>query len=220
MTNSTPTTRAERESLRLSADGTVRGRSGSETSAIILRMIADVDRMEAENERLRKAMELLFPVSEGFGEEFDTLKELGLIVMVPADEVYREEWGDDTMYVWAWHPLALSERQGIVADKQTEYATTPCCACEGTGVKPPPRVDELVCLRVKLAESRRVVEGLVEWAEHRRECDMRTFDSYDPAKGHYRFCNGQYEYRRPLRCTCGLDAVLARAAEWLKGATT
>jgi len=73
--------------------------------------IADVDRVEAENDRLRKAMERLFPVSEGFGEEFDTLKELGLIVMVPADEVYREEWGDDTMYVWAWHPLALNERQ-------------------------------------------------------------------------------------------------------------
>jgi len=119
MTNSTPTTRAERESLRLSADGTVRGRSGSDTSAIILRMIADVDRLETE-----------------------------------------------------------------------------------------------------LTEAKRVVEGLMDWAEHRRECDVRTFDSYDPAKGHYRFCNGQYEYRRPLRCTCGLDAVLARAAEWLKGATT
>jgi len=75
-------------------------------------------------------------------------------------------------------------------------------------------------LEAELTEAKRVVEGLVEWAEHRRECDMRTFDSYDPAKGHYRFCNGQYEYRRPLRCTCGLDAVLARAAEWLKGATT
>ena len=57
MTNSTPTTRAERESLRLSADGTVRGRSGSETSAIILRMIADVDRMETELAEARRVIE-------------------------------------------------------------------------------------------------------------------------------------------------------------------
>ena len=52
--------------------------------------------------RLRLALEELFPVSEGFTEAFDDLERMGLIVEVPADERFREEWDADTMYVWAW----------------------------------------------------------------------------------------------------------------------
>ena len=61
-----------------------------------------------ERDKLREAFEELFPVEEGFTEAFDTLERLGMLVEVPADEVFKEEWGDDadTMYVWAWSALA------------------------------------------------------------------------------------------------------------------
>ena len=57
---------------------------------------------ETEVERLREALEKLFPVAEGFTEAFDDLERMGLIVEVPADEAFRDEWDADTMYVWAW----------------------------------------------------------------------------------------------------------------------
>ena len=63
-----------------------------------------------EVERLRRALEELFPVSEGFTEAFDDLERMGLLVEVPADETFREEWDADTMYVWAWS--ALTGEQG------------------------------------------------------------------------------------------------------------
>lgn len=63
-----------------------------------------------EVERLRRALEELFPVAEGFTEAFDDLERLGLLVEVPADETFREEWDADTMYVWAWS--ALADEQG------------------------------------------------------------------------------------------------------------
>jgi len=40
----------------------------------------------------------------------DTAESLGLIVKVPADEAFWDEYGADEMYVWAWSPLALSEK--------------------------------------------------------------------------------------------------------------
>ena len=38
----------------------------------------------------------------------DAAESLGLLVRVPADEAFKEEWGEenDTMFVWAWNPLA------------------------------------------------------------------------------------------------------------------
>ena len=65
----------------------------------------------AEVERLREALETLFPVAEGFTEAFDDLERMGLIVEVPADDAFREEWDVDTMYVWAWRvePVGISQ---------------------------------------------------------------------------------------------------------------
>ena len=61
----------------------------------------------AEIQRLHKAIETMCPARDGFGEWFDELIDLGVLVEVPSDAAYREEWGDqDTMYVYAWHPLA------------------------------------------------------------------------------------------------------------------
>lgn len=64
--------------------------------------------MEEENERLRKALE---ETNDGFGEDFDYFVKVGLLVEVPSNEAFRDEWGDDadTMWVWAWHPLAREE---------------------------------------------------------------------------------------------------------------
>jgi len=50
------------------------------------------------------------------GDEFDIqdkLQELGLIVEVPADAAFKEEWGDecDTMFVTAWSKLAPTAPQ-------------------------------------------------------------------------------------------------------------
>ena len=56
--------------------------------------------------KLRAALERLFPVDEGYTEAFDDLEAMGLLVEVPADEAFREEWDADTMYVWAWSALA------------------------------------------------------------------------------------------------------------------
>jgi hypothetical protein len=83
------------------------------------RMIAEYERdwfppsmMDEANEkveRLREGMEKLFPVEDGYTEQMDVLIEAGLLVPVPSDEAYKEEYGEEctTMYVWAWHPLAL-----------------------------------------------------------------------------------------------------------------
>ena len=60
-----------------------------------------------EVERLRAAMVKLFPAEEGFTEAMDDLIDMGLLVEVPADQQFRDEWGGDTMYAWAWSKLAL-----------------------------------------------------------------------------------------------------------------
>ena len=62
--------------------------------------------LEAENAELRAAMESLFPNDEGYTEAFDELVKRGLIVRVPSDEAYRDEWGDEEwMYAWRWRAL-------------------------------------------------------------------------------------------------------------------
>ena len=71
-----------------------------------------------ESERvaeLERAMECLFPASEGFTEAFDALIALGLLVEVPADDAFRDEWGDETMYVWRWkaHPNSLDAHEVV-----------------------------------------------------------------------------------------------------------
>ncbi len=66
---------------------------------------------ESEVTAFRRAMEELFPVSEGFTEAFDDLERMGLLVEVPADELFREEWDADTMYVWAWSDLAKDAKR-------------------------------------------------------------------------------------------------------------
>lgn len=73
---------------------------------------ADVVRsLEAEVERLRAALESLFPVDEGYTEAFDELLERGLLTAVPSDQAFRDEWGDiDLMYVWTWRALEGGER--------------------------------------------------------------------------------------------------------------
>jgi hypothetical protein len=63
--------------------------------------------MRDEVARMREALEDIFPADEGFMGAFDDLVRHGLLVPVPANEAYRDQWGDeDTMYVWAWSPLA------------------------------------------------------------------------------------------------------------------
>lgn len=58
--------------------------------------------------RLKTVMEELFPPHEGFTEAFDTLRSHRLILQVPADQAFKDEWGEDEehMWVWAWHHLA------------------------------------------------------------------------------------------------------------------
>lgn len=52
--------------------------------------------------QLRAAIESLFPAAEGYTEAFDELVERGLLVEVPADEEYRDQWESETMWVWRW----------------------------------------------------------------------------------------------------------------------
>ena len=74
----------------------------------ITKWIRRTDEFEEEVEALRAAMESLFPTEEGFTEAFDELARRGLIVPVPADDAFREEWDSETMYVWRWSPLAIT----------------------------------------------------------------------------------------------------------------
>lgn len=72
-----------------------------------LREAADtLARLTRERDEARAALEKLFPVEEGFTDAFDGLEAAGLLVAVPADEAFRDEWDADEMYVWAWSPLA------------------------------------------------------------------------------------------------------------------
>lgn len=61
----------------------------------------------------QQAFEKLFSVEQGYGEAQDMLEELGLLVSVPADKEFKEEWGEDaqTMYVWEWSPSALNKEK-------------------------------------------------------------------------------------------------------------
>jgi hypothetical protein len=79
---------------------------GNEATAPLVRRIEE---LKSEVKRLREGMEKLFPVEDGYTEQMDVLIEAGLLVPVPSDDAFREEWGQDetSMYVWAWHPLAL-----------------------------------------------------------------------------------------------------------------
>ena len=72
----------------------------------VARLIARAPDLVTEIQRLRTALEALFPAEEGFTEAFDDLVSFGLLVEVPADDAYREEWDAETMYVWAWSELA------------------------------------------------------------------------------------------------------------------
>lgn len=67
-------------------------------------LLDELDEAREERDRMRKFLEETRRPTDGFGEEFDRLVALGLLVEVPADDLYREEWGDDedTMWVWAW----------------------------------------------------------------------------------------------------------------------
>jgi len=68
--------------------------------------------MDAENAKLREFFEAVFEdawdlcVADG-GDLQDTAERLGLIVKVPADEQFKDEYDSDEMFVWSWHPLAL-----------------------------------------------------------------------------------------------------------------
>ena len=68
--------------------------------------------LEAENTKLREFFEAVFEDAWGLyladgGDLQDTAERLGLIVRVPADERFRDEYDADEMFVWSWHPLAL-----------------------------------------------------------------------------------------------------------------
>jgi len=67
--------------------------------------------VRAENTKLREFFEAVFEdawdlcVADG-GDLQDTAERLGLIVKVPADEQFRDEYDGDEMFVWSWSPLA------------------------------------------------------------------------------------------------------------------
>ena len=64
---------------------------------------------EAREANLMQFFEAVFSdewdIADG-GDLQDTAEALGLLVRVPADEQFRDEWGADEMLVWSWHPLA------------------------------------------------------------------------------------------------------------------
>ena len=68
--------------------------------------------VRAENAKLREFFEAVFEdawdlcVADG-GDLQDTAERLGLIVRVPADAQFRDEYGADEMFVWSWSSLAL-----------------------------------------------------------------------------------------------------------------
>jgi len=78
--------------------------------------LAEIDRLRVENTKLREFFETVFSdlwdlQGDGFDLQ-DTAERLGLIVRVPADEAFRDEWGADEMYVWIWNPLATEALKG------------------------------------------------------------------------------------------------------------
>jgi len=67
---------------------------------------------------LRKALEecarLAWEGGDIDGGDFQNLMERhGLLVEVPADEAFIEEWDHDRMFVVAWHPLAHGSQMDI-----------------------------------------------------------------------------------------------------------
>ena len=76
------------------------------------RLDAERLELEAENTKLREFFEAVFEdawdlcVADG-GNLQDTAERLGLIVKVPADKQFRDEYDGDEMFVWSWSPLAL-----------------------------------------------------------------------------------------------------------------
>ena len=89
-------------------------------SAFPDRLEADLGALRAERDRYREALMRLFPVEEGFTEAFDDLIALGLLVEVPADEVFRAEWDANTMYAWAWSEIA---RRALATTESHEEGT-------------------------------------------------------------------------------------------------
>ena len=67
--------------------------------------------LEGEITKLREFFEAVFRDvwdlhDPDGGDLQDTAERLGLIVRVPADEQFRDEYDADEMFVWVWHPLA------------------------------------------------------------------------------------------------------------------
>ena len=64
---------------------------------------------EAREAKLMQFFETVFrdqwDMADG-GDLQDTAEALGLLVRVPADEQFKDEWGADEMLVWSWHPIA------------------------------------------------------------------------------------------------------------------
>lgn len=90
-------------------DGRYIAAANPQTMLELLHALADAERRA---EAAEAALEHICPASEGFTEAFDYLHEHGLLVEVPADEAFREEWGVETpMYVWRWSRAALAARK-------------------------------------------------------------------------------------------------------------
>lgn len=73
-----------------------------EDQSVVIRHADDDAALLEELATLRGVLESEFPAEEGFGEAFDALVEAGLLVEVPADEEYRDQWESETMWVWRW----------------------------------------------------------------------------------------------------------------------
>ena len=86
--------------------------SENRADALMDDAIAEIERLEAENAKLREFFEVVFKDlwdlhDPDGGDLQDTAERLGLIVRVPADEQFKDEYDGDEMFVWSWHPLAL-----------------------------------------------------------------------------------------------------------------
>jgi len=69
-----------------------------------------VREIQAERDKLRQALEWIWrEMAQGGPADIDTqdtLENLGLLVEVPADEQFKQDWDADTMYVLAWQAKA------------------------------------------------------------------------------------------------------------------
>ena len=67
---------------------------------------AAIEAVVAERDKLRQALEWIWREMMFGGptdiDTQDTLVTLGLLIEVPADEQFREDWDADTMFVLAW----------------------------------------------------------------------------------------------------------------------